>query len=105
LDWENEDLGEEQKCLFVGEVEFIVLRRAQNWQADKRDRLVQLREQVAVQNLLETELNKTIHITGMSRLQSVLFLKNTCKCFFFFNWSFFRFFKTKNLQTVFGFWE
>ncbi|CAK9194126.1 unnamed protein product [Sphagnum troendelagicum] len=32
-------------------------------QADKRDRLVQLREQVAVQKTMETELNKTIHIT------------------------------------------
>ncbi len=74
MDWENEDLGEGAKvfCLF-GEVEFRVLRRAQNWQADKRDRLVQLREQVAVQKTMETELNNTIHITGMSGLQSVLF--------------------------------
>ncbi len=73
----------DQKCLFIGEVQIIVLTRAQNWQADKRDRLVQLREQVAVQKTMETELNKTIHITGKSGLQSVLFFKNTCKCFFF----------------------
>jgi hypothetical protein len=73
----------DQKCLFIGEVQIIVLTRAQNWQADKRDRLVQLREQVAVQKTMETELNKTIHITGMYGLQSVLFFKNTCKCFFF----------------------
>jgi hypothetical protein len=73
----------EQKCFLIGEVKIVVLTRAQNWQADKRDRLVQLREQVAVQKTMETELNKTIHITGMSGLQSVLFLKNACKCFFF----------------------
>jgi hypothetical protein len=36
---------------------------------------VQLREQVAVQKTMETELNKTIHITGMSGLQSVFVFK------------------------------
>jgi hypothetical protein len=77
--WERE-----QKCLFVGKVEFIVLRRAQNWQADKRDRLVQLREQVAVQKTMETELNKTIHITGKSGLQSKKYMQ-----MFFCNWFFF----------------
>jgi signal transduction histidine kinase len=32
-------------------------------QAEKRDRMASLREQVAVQKAMETELNKTIHIT------------------------------------------
>lgn len=69
--WERE-----QKCFvcLFGEVEFRVLRRAQNWQADKRDRLVQLREQVAVQKTMETELNKTIHITGTHNKTLFLFL-------------------------------
>lgn len=33
-------------------------------QVDKRERLARIREQVAVQKAMETELHKTIHITG-----------------------------------------
>lgn len=33
-------------------------------QVDKREKLARLREQMAVQKAMETELHKTIHITG-----------------------------------------
>ena len=35
-------------------------------QVKKREKMAQLREEIAVQKARETELNKTIHITGLS---------------------------------------
>ena len=32
----------------------------------KRERMAQIREEIAVQKAKETELNKTIHITGLT---------------------------------------
>lgn len=34
------------------------------WQVKKREKMAKLREEIAVQKAKETELNKTIHITG-----------------------------------------
>ena len=40
---------------------FIILKKTQ---VRKRERMAKLREEIAVQKAKETELNKTIHITG-----------------------------------------
>jgi hypothetical protein len=45
-------------------------------QAEKRNRMASLREQVAVQKAMETELNKTIHITGTHNKTLFLFFRD-----------------------------
>jgi len=41
---------------------FIISKK---WQVRKREKMAKLREEIAVQKAKETELNKTIHITGL----------------------------------------
>jgi len=41
---------------------FIISKK---WQVRKREKMAKLREEIAVQKAKETELNKTIHISGL----------------------------------------
>lgn len=42
----------------------------------KRERMAKLREEIAVQKAMETELNKTIHITGLFSHSSQILCMN-----------------------------
>lgn len=43
-------------------------------QVVKREKMAKIREEIAVQKAKETELNKTIHLTGNSKLGSFQFM-------------------------------
>lgn len=49
-------------------------------QVDKRERLARIREQVAVQKAMETELHKTIHMTGKQAVYLLVFQCGFCGC-------------------------